>query len=81
MGMKIISFKKDFFDDYEMLFWVDTDIELTNGVKKRLDDAINEICDVDKYDSIDEIVRLAIKRVFGENVRCGEIVAELYIDI
>lgn len=80
MSMKIISFKEDC-DDYEMLFWVDTDIELTNGVEKRLYEAIDEIYDVDKYDSIDEVARLAIERVFGENVRCGEIVAELYIDI
>ena len=80
MSMKIISFKEDY-DDYEMLFWVDTDIELTNGVEKRLYEAIDEIYDVDKYDSIDEVARLAIERVFGENVRCGEIVAELYIDI
>ena len=80
MGMKIISFKEDY-DDYEMLFWVDTDVELTNGVKKRLYEAIDETYDVDKYDSVSEVARLAIKRVFGENVRCGEIVAELYIDI
>ena len=80
MSMKIISFKEDY-DDYEMLFWVDTDIELTNGVEKRLYEAIDEIYDVDKYDSIDEVARLAIERVFGENVRCGEIVAELYVGI
>ena len=80
MSMKIISFKEDF-NDYEMLFWVDTDVELTNGVKKRLGDAINEIYDVDKYDSIDEIARLAIERVFGEDVRCGQIMAELYVGI
>lgn len=80
MSMKIISFKEDF-DDYEMLFWVDTEVELTNGVKKRLGDAINEIYDVDKYNSIDEVARLAIERVFGEDVRCGQIMAELYVGI
>jgi len=78
--MKIISFKEDY-DDCEMLFWVDTDIELTNGVKERLYEAIDEIYDIDKYDSINEVARLAIERVFGENVLCGEIVAELYVDI
>ena len=75
--MKIISF----LDSYEMLFWVDTDIELTDDVENRLGEAIYEIYKDGEYDEVEDAAVTAIERVFGEDVRCGQIMAELSIDL
>ena len=66
--------------DVEAMVWVETDADLCSGYTERLEQAVAETKRelVDEW-STDELIDGAMKRVFGDDVKCGGIWADIEV--